>query len=338
MQTNMIQNTLASYPATRLRRLRSKPFFRSLVQEHEVRVTDLICPLFVLPGKRQKVAIESMPDVYRFSIDQLVVEVEALVKLGILAAILFPVIPTELKTAEASAAYDEDGLIPQAVRAIKQGFPDFAVITDLALDPYTSHGQDGVIDADGYVLNDETNTILVKQALAHAEAGADMVAPSDMMDGRVGCIRSALEQQGHRQTAILAYTAKYASAFYGPFRDAVNSKAALGKADKLAYQMHPAQRNEALHEAALDIQEGADIIMVKPGLPYLDVLYCLKQQFAKPTFVYQVSGEYAMLQAAAKQGWLELEPCMMESLLAFKRAGADAILTYFAKQAAQFLV
>lgn len=327
-----------SYPHIRMRRLRAKAFTRKLVQEHRLAVADLICPLFVIPGKKQKIAVSSMPGVYRFSIDALLYEIEALVRLGIPAAVLFPVIPPECKSPDGHAAVQSDGLVPQAVAAIKQRFPEFGVITDVALDPYTDHGQDGLLNAAGYVRNDQTIQLLAQQALVHVAAGADMVAPSDMMDGRIGMIRSALEQHGYTETPILAYTAKYASAFYGPFRDAVGSRQALGKADKLSYQMHPSQTNEALHEAELDIAEGADILLVKPGLPYLDVLYRIKTQFAKPVAVYQVSGEYAMLQAAAQNQWLELEPCMIESLLAFKRAGADVILTYFAKQAAQWLV
>ena len=326
------------YPDTRMRRLRAGAFIRNLVQEHHLAVTDLICPLFVLPGKKQKVAIASMPDICRFSVDRLLYEVESLVQLSVPAGIVFPVIPEEWKDQEGSYALDAEGLVPEAIAAIKQRFPNFGVITDVALDPYTSHGQDGCIDMQGYVLNDQTNRILAQQALLHAAAGADMVAPSDMMDGRVGIIRKALEQQGYTATAILAYTAKYASAFYGPFRDAIGSKQSLGQSSKASYQMHPAQANEALHEAALDLAEGADMLMVKPGLPYLDVLYRVKAKFAKPIAAYQVSGEYAMLQAAAQQNWLELEPCALESLLAFKRAGADAIVTYFAKQAAQWML
>jgi porphobilinogen synthase len=291
----------------------------------------------VLEGEAQRESVASMPGIERLSIDELLHEAAEIYGLGIPAIALFPVTPADRKSEDAREAYNPDGLAQRAVRAIKEKLPDLGVITDVALDPFTTHGQDGLIDAGGYVLNDETVEVLVKQALSHAAAGADIVAPSDMMDGRIGAIRHALEQEGHRNTRILAYSAKYASSFYGPFRDAVGSAASLGGGDKYSYQMDPANSDESLREVALDLEEGADIVMIKPGLPYLDIVRRIKDAFGAPTFVYQVSGEYAMLKAAAQHGWLEEPAVVMESLLAIKRAGADAILTYFAKQAGRWL-
>jgi len=325
------------FPKTRLRRMRSAPFSRRLMAETRLTVDDLIYPLFILEGKNRKEPIHSMPGIHRISIDLLLKEAEEILKLGIPAIALFPVIDIEKKTLLAEEAYNPDGLVQSAVRQLKKSFPELGIITDVALDPYTSHGQDGIIDNKGYVLNDATATILAKQALSHAEAGADIIAPSDMMDGRIGIIRDALESTQFTQTLILAYAAKYASSFYGPFREAVGSAAALGKADKHQYQMDPRNKEEALHEVALDLQEGADIIMIKPGLPYLDIVQQTKSLFQVPTFVYQVSGEYAMLKATAQLGWLDEKATVMESLIAIKRAGADAILTYFAKQVAEWL-
>jgi porphobilinogen synthase len=325
------------FPKTRLRRLRANPFSRRLMAETQLTVDDLIYPMFIIEGKNQREAIQSMPGVMRVSLDLLLKEAEELVRLGVPAVALFPVIDSTKKTLQAEESYHPDGLVQRAVRQLKQYFPELGVITDVALDPYTSHGQDGVIDDKGYVLNDETVDILVKQALSHASSGADVVAPSDMMDGRIGRIRDALENAGFVNTCILAYSAKYASSFYGPFREAVGSAKALGKADKFQYQMDPRNADEALHEVALDLAEGADIVMIKPGMPYLDIVKQTKEQFRAPTFVYQVSGEYAMLKAAAQAGWLEERAVVMESLIAIKRAGADAILTYFAKQAAEWL-
>lgn len=325
------------FPKTRLRRLRFSPFARQLVAENQLSVQDLIYPIFLLEGEKQRQPIASMPGLERISLDYLLTEAETLLALGIPAIALFPVIDQSKKSLYAEQAYAADGLVQTAVRALKQAFPTLGVITDVALDPYTSHGQDGVINESAYVVNDQTVEILVKQALSHAAAGADMVAPSDMMDGRIGAIRGALDAAGFVNTGILAYSAKYASGFYGPFRDAVGSATALGQADKYQYQMDPCNADEALHEVALDLAEGADIVMVKPGMAYLDVLHRVKQQFKMPTFVYQVSGEYAMLKAAAQNGWLNERATVMESLLAFKRAGADAILTYYAKQVAEWL-
>lgn len=325
------------YPFTRLRRMRSMAFSRRLMAETHLAVGDLIYPLFIVEGKKQRVAIHSMPDIERLSIDLLLKEAEDLAELGIPAIALFPVIENTKKTLLAEEAYRSKGLIQRAVRELKKTFPDLGIITDVALDPYTSHGQDGIVDKKGYVLNDETVAILIKQALSHAEAGADIVAPSDMMDGRIGAIREALEAEKFMNTKILAYSAKYASSFYQPFRDAVGSTKALGKADKFQYQMDPRNKDEALHEIALDLQEGADIVMIKPGMPYLDIVKQAKEYFGVPTFVYQVSGEYAMLKAAAQRGWLDEKAIVMESLLSIKRAGADAILTYFAKQAARWV-
>jgi porphobilinogen synthase len=317
--------------------MRRDDFSRRLMRESRLSCDDLIYPMFVLDGEGQREAVASMPGIERLSIDLLLKEAEALVALGIPAVALFPVTPVEQKTEDAREAWNPDGLAQRAVRALKAAFPELGVITDVALDPFTTHGQDGLIDASGYVLNDETVAVLVKQALSHAEAGADVVAPSDMMDGRIGQIREALEAAGHIHTRILAYAAKYASSFYGPFRDAVGSAANLGAGNKFTYQMDPANSDEALWEVALDLEEGADMVMVKPGMPYLDIVRRIKEQFAAPTLVYQVSGEYAMLMAAAQNGWLDERAVVMESLLGFKRAGADAILTYFAKRVAGWL-
>ncbi|MDF1628702.1 MAG: porphobilinogen synthase [Alcanivoracaceae bacterium] len=325
------------WPATRLRRMRRDDFSRRLMQQTVLTAADLICPMFVIEGSNQRESIASMPGVERLSIDLLVAEVQRLRQLDIPAVALFPVTPQQAKSLDAAEAWNPNGLAQRAVRAIKEAVPDMGVITDVALDPFTSHGQDGIIDGDGYVMNDITIEALVKQALSHAEAGADVVAPSDMMDGRIGAIRSALEQASYVHTRILAYSAKYASAYYGPFRDAVGSAGNLGKADKKTYQMDPANADEALHEVALDLQEGADMIMVKPGMPYLDIVRAVKDTFRAPTFVYQVSGEYAMHMAAFQNGWLDADKVILESLTCIKRAGADGILTYFAPRAAELL-
>jgi len=330
-------HTPAPFPSNRPRRLRRDTFTRELVREHRLHPADLIYPVFVLDGQNRREAVASMPGVERLSLDLLLPVAEDCVKLGIPVMALFPVIDQSLKTPDGKEATNPDGLVPRVVRAIKSHFPQLGVMTDVALDPYTSHGQDGVLDENNYILNDPTVAILVQQALTQACAGVDIVAPSDMMDGRVGAIRQALEAQGHIHTRIMAYSAKYASAFYGPFRDAVGSAANLGKADKKVYQMYPGNSNEALREVALDLAEGADMVMVKPGMPYLDIVRRVKDEFAVPTFAYQVSGEYAMLKAAAQNGWLDHDAVMMESLLAFKRAGADGILTYFARDAARLL-
>ena len=324
----------APWPATRLRRMRRDDFSRRLMRENTLTVDDLIYPVFVLEGSNQTEAVPSMPGVERMSIDLLVKEAEALATLGVPAMALFPVTPADVKTLDGREAWNPEGLAQRAVRAIKAAVPDMGIITDGALDPFTTHGQDGIIDDNGYVLNDVTVDALVKQALSQAEAGADVIAPSDMMDGRIGEIRNALEAHGHIHTRIMAYSAKYASAYYGPFRDAVGSAGNLGKADKTTYQMDPANADEALHEIALDLAEGADMVMVKPGMPYLDVVRRVKDEFKVPVYAYQVSGEYAMHMAAFQNGWLDQDKVMMESLLAFKRAGADGILTYFAKAAA----
>lgn len=329
--------TPTGFPIQRLRRLRKDAFSRNLMRENNLTAHDLIYPCFVLDGQQQKQAVSSMPGVNRLSIDLLLKEAEIIHKLGVPAIALFPVTPDNVKTLDAREAYNPEGLAQRTVRALKAEFPELGVITDVALDPFTTHGQDGLIDDDGYIVNDETVEVLIKQALSHAQAGVDIVAPSDMMDGRIGAIRQQLEAQGHIHTRILAYSAKYASSFYGPFRDAVGSAGNLGAGNKFSYQMDPANSDEALHEVALDINEGADMIMVKPGMPYLDVLRRIKDTFQKPTFAYQVSGEYAMLKAAAQNGWLDEQATVMESLLAFKRAGADGILTYFAKDVAQQL-
>jgi len=307
------------------------------MRENHLHVDDLIYPMFVIEGEATRQAIESMPGIERLSIDELLKEAEELVKLGIPAIALFPVTAADKKSEDAAEAWNPDGLAQTAVKALKEKFPELGVITDVALDPYTTHGQDGLVDEQGYVLNDETVEALVKQAVSHADAGADIVAPSDMMDGRVAAIRSALEKSGHTNTRILAYSAKYASAFYGPFREAVGSSKNLGSGDKKTYQMDPANADEALREVDLDVKEGADIVMVKPALPYLDIVRRVKETFAMPTFVYQVSGEYAMLKAASMNGWLDERSTVMESLLACKRAGADAILTYYAKQVAEWM-
>ena len=325
------------FPKTRMRRLRKQQFTRSLVAENTLTAKDLIYPMFVLKGENQREAVPSMPGVERLSIDLLVAEAKELVKLGIPAIALFPVTPMPAKSLCASEAFNPEGLAQKAVRAIKQAVPEIAVITDVALDPFTSHGQDGLIDDSGYVLNDETIDVLVKQALSHAAAGADIIAPSDMMDGRVAALRQALEQHGYINTCIMAYSAKYASSYYGPFRDAVGSAGNIKGGNKKNYQMDPANSDEAMREIALDIQEGADMVMVKPGMPYLDIVRRCKDEFKVPTFAYQVSGEYAMHQAAFANGWLNEDEVILESLLAFKRAGADGILTYFAKQAARLL-
>ena len=314
--------------------MRRDDFSRRLARETRLGVDDLILPVFVLDGSRRTEPVVSMPGVYRRTVDDLLPVAEQALALGIPAIVLFPVIEPALKTTGAEEAFNAKGLVPRCVRELKSRFPDLGVITDVALDPYTLHGQDGLIDSSGYVVNDETLAALEKQALTHAEAGADIVSPSDMMDGRVGAIRRALDAKGFVHARILAYSAKYASAFYGPFRDAVGSGANLGKGDKKTYQMDPANSDEALHEIALDLEEGADMIMVKPAMPYLDVVWRAKERFGVPTFVYQVSGEYAMLQAAAAQGWIDGPACMMEALVGFKRAGADAVLTYFALEAA----
>jgi porphobilinogen synthase len=325
------------FPRVRMRRMRRDDFSRRLMRETRLTADDLIQPVFVMEGKNRAEAVVSMPGIERVTTDLLLRQVEKLLKLGVPAIALFPVVASSKKDSKAKEAFNPKGLVPQTVRALKKNFPELGVITDIALDPYTSHGQDGLIDNSGYVLNDETVAVLVKQALAHAAAGADVVAPSDMMDGRIGAIRDALEKAGHVHTRILAYSAKYASNFYGPFRDAVGSAASLGKGSKDSYQMDPANSDEALREVALDLEEGADMVMVKPGLPYLDIVRRVKDKFGVPTFVYQVSGEYAMLMAAAKNGWLDERAGIMESLACIKRAGADAILTYFAERAAGWL-
>jgi porphobilinogen synthase len=326
-----------SFPNTRMRRMRADDFSRRLMRETRLAEDDLIWPVFVLDGKDQSEPVASMPGVQRMSIDRLLERAAECLNLGVPAIALFPVTPDGAKSEDAHEAYNPEGLAQRAVRALKKNLPELGVITDVALDPFTSHGQDGLIDDSGYVLNDETVEVLVRQALSHAEAGADVVAPSDMMDGRIGAIRRALEKHGHRNTRILAYAAKYASGFYGPFRDAVGSAASLGGGNKYSYQMDPANADEALREVALDLEEGADMVMVKPGLPYLDIVHRVKQAFGAPTLVYQVSGEYAMLKAASDHGWLDEESVVMESLTSIKRAGADAILTYYALQAAEWI-
>lgn len=328
---------MRQFPVTRLRRLRMRDFSRRLSAETRLSTHDFICPMFLLPGNNQRQPIPSMPGIERLTLDHLLEEIQILQQLDIQAVALFPVTPIEFRTADAEEAYNPESLIPTAIRAIKANFPAMGVITDVALDPYTLHGHDGLLSATGEILNDKTNAVLVKQALCYAEAGVDALAPSDMMDGRIGAIRQALEAQGYVNTQIIAYSAKYASQFYGPFREAIGSDKTLQGLSKQTYQMDPANSHEALHEVALDLAEGADIVMVKPGMPYLDVVYRVKQRFAVPTFVYQVSGEYSMLKMAIAQGCLRERPAILESLLAIKRAGADAILTYFAKQAAQWL-
>ena len=321
----------------RMRRMRKDAFSRAMMREHVLTAADLIYPVFVVEGKNQREKISSMPGVERLSVDLLLPVAEECVALGIPAMALFPVINSTLKTPDGIEATNPKGLVPRAVRELKQRFPELGILTDVALDPYTSHGQDGVMNSDGYVLNDETCALLIKQALAQAEAGVDIVAPSDMMDGRIGAIRGALESHRHIHTRIMAYSAKYASAFYGPFREAVGSSANLGKGDKSTYQMDPANSDEALREVALDIAEGADMVMVKPGMPYLDIVRRVKDEFKMPTFAYQVSGEYAMIKAAAQNGWLDHDKAMMEAMFAFKRAGADGVLTYFARDIARRL-
>ena len=326
-----------NFPRTRMRRMRYNDFSRRLMREHRLYVDDLIYPMFVTEGTNQREPISSMPGIERFSLDLLLEQAGEIYNLGIPAIALFPVTPADKKSDDAAEAYNPDGLAQRSVRALKKAFPELGIITDVALDPFTSHGQDGLINLDGYVINDETINVLVKQALSHAEAGADIVAPSDMMDGRIGAIRQALEAQNQINTLILAYSAKYASSFYGPFRDAVGSAGNLGKSNKYSYQMDPANSDEAMREIRLDIQEGADMVMVKPGMPYLDIIRRVKDQYGVPTFAYQVSGEYAMIKAAAMNGWLDEKQVVLESLLAFKRAGSDAILTYYAKSVAQWL-
>jgi len=325
------------FPMFRPRRMRHDDFSRRLMREHTLTAHDLIWPVFVMEGTQQRQAIPSMPGVERLTLDLLIEEAKAAYALGIPMLAIFPVVEQDKKSLDAAEAFNTDGLVPRVVRALKAAVPELGIMTDIALDPYTSHGQDGLIDNAGYVLNDETTQVLVKQALCHAQAGADVVAPSDMMDGRIGAIRDALEGVGAIHTRIMAYSAKYASAYYGPFRDAVGSAANLGKADKKTYQMDPANSNEALHEVGMDLHEGADMVMVKPGIPYLDIVRRVKDTFSAPTYVYHVSGEYAMLKAASMQGWIDERAVVMETLLSCKRAGADGILTYYAKQAAQWL-
>ena len=326
-----------TFPQTRMRRMRRDAFSRNLMREHTLTAHDLIYPVFVTEGEKLRMPIASMPNQFRLSLDELLRVAEHAAKLEIPALALFPVIEAHKKTLDGREAFNPDGLIPRVVRELKKQFPELGIITDGALDPYTSHGQDGLIDENGYVLNDETTEVLVQQSLCNAQAGADVIAPSDMMDGRIGEIRRALEAHDFQLTKIMSYAAKYASHFYGPFRDAVGSAGNLGKADKKTYQMDPANVNEALHEVGMDLAEGADMVMVKPGMPYLDVIRAVKETFQAPTLAYQVSGEYAMLCAAAQNGWLDLDSCMLESLVAFKRAGADGILTYFALEAAELL-
>jgi porphobilinogen synthase len=328
---------MSVFPHFRPRRMRRDDFSRRLMREHRLTTDDLIYPVFIVEGSKVRQPVASMPGVERVSVDLLLDVAEQCVTLGVPVLALFPAIEPSLKTPDGIEAANPDGLIPRAVRALKARFPELGILTDVALDPYTSHGQDGVLDAQGYVLNDETSAILVRQARTQAEAGVDIVAPSDMMDGRIGAVREMLEEGGWIHTRIMAYAAKYASAFYGPFRDAVGSAANLGKSNKMTYQMDPANSDEALREVALDIHEGADMVMVKPGMPYLDIVRRVKDEFRYPTYVYQVSGEYAMLKAAAQNGWLDHDKVMLESLLAFKRAGADGILTYFALDAARLL-
>lgn len=330
-------NNSINFPQTRMRRMRYHDFSRRLMSENQLSSNDLIYPLFVIEGENKKEAVASMPGVERLSIDLLVAEAKQCYALGIPMLALFPVTPASVKSADAAEAYNPEGLAQRAVRAIKAACPELGVMTDVALDPFTSHGQDGLINEQGYVVNDETVAVLVKQALSHAQAGADVVAPSDMMDGRIGAIREALETEGYINTQILAYSAKYASSFYGPFRDAVGSAGNLGKGNKFSYQMDPANSDEALREVQLDLQEGADMVMVKPGMPYLDIIRRVKDEFAIPVFAYQVSGEYAMLKAASLNGWLDEQQVVLESLLSFKRAGSDAVLTYYAKVVAEWL-
>jgi len=333
----MSHRASGAYPRTRLRRMRRDAFSRRLMRETTLTPADFIYPMFVIEGNRRREPVPSMPDVERVTIDELLREGERLLELGVPAAALFPVTDSSRKTEDGREAFNPDGLAQRAVRALKRALPELGVITDVALDPFTTHGLDGVVDSTGYVLNDVTVEVLVKQSLSHAEAGADVVAPSDMMDGRIGAIRQALEEAGHVNTRILAYSAKYASSYYGPFRDAVGSAGALGKGTKYEFQMDPANSDEALREVALDLEEGADMIMIKPGMPYLDIVRRVKDEFGAPTFVYQVSGEYAMIMAAARNGWLDERAVALESLLGIRRAGADGILTYFALKAAAWL-
>jgi porphobilinogen synthase len=328
---------VAQFPAIRMRRMRKDAFSRAMMRENVLTPADLIYPVFIVDGKNHREKVASMPGVERLSVDLLLAVAEECVELGVPVMALFPVINPTLKTPDGIEATNPEGLVPRAIRELKQRFPELGILTDVALDPFTSHGQDGVINADGYVLNDETVDILTRQALTQAAAGADIVAPSDMMDGRIGAVRAALESHKHIYTRIMAYSAKYASAFYGPFRDAVGSATNLGKSDKCTYQMDPANSDEALREVALDIAEGADMVMVKPGMPYLDIVRRVKDEFKVPTFAYQVSGEYAMIKAAAQNGWLDHDKAMMEAMLAFKRAGADGVLTYFARDIARLL-
>jgi porphobilinogen synthase len=330
-------NILSQFPQKRMRRLRKDDFSRRMVREHRLSADDFIYPVFVIEGNNRTEPVPSMPGVERMTLDRLLPVAEKCLKLGVPAMALFPLIDPALKTLDGKEATNAEGLIPRVVAALKKNFPELGIMTDAALDPYTSHGQDGVMDDSGYTLNDITLAILCKQALTQAQAGVDIVAPSDMMDGRIGAIRRSLDEGKHIHTKIMAYSAKYASGFYGPFRDAVGSAANLGKGNKMTYQMDPANSNEALWEVGLDLQEGADMVMVKPGMPYLDIVRRVKDEYQAPTFVYQVSGEYAMLQAAFKNGWLDEKKCALEALLAFKRAGADGILTYFALQAAEWL-
>ncbi|WP_040977034.1 porphobilinogen synthase [Necropsobacter massiliensis] len=333
----MTEQIIGGFPARRLRRMRKHDFSRRLMAENKLTVDDLIYPVFIIEGENRREAVPSMPRVERLTVDQLLIEAGLLVKYGVPVIALFPVVGQEHKSLGAEEAYNPDGLVQRAVKALKARYPELGVLTDVALDPYTVHGQDGIIDETGYVLNDTTTDVLIKQALSHAAAGADIVAPSDMMDGRIGKIRTALEQHGFINTQIMAYSAKYASDYYGPFRDAVGSSSNLKGGNKKTYQLDPANGDEGLQEVALDIREGADMVMVKPGMPYLDMVYRVKNYFGVPTFAYQVSGEYAMHMAAIQNGWLKERACIMEGLLCFKRAGADGILTYFAKQVAEWL-
>lgn len=329
--------TLGQYPNKRMRRMRRDAFTRDLMRENTLSAADFIYPVFVLDGNNHEESVASMPGVKRVTLDKLLLQAEQCVKLGIPVMALFPVIDASLKTEDAREAFNPDGLVPRVVATLKREFPQLGIMTDIALDPYTSHGQDGLLDAGGYVMNEETIAVLVQQAQVHAVAGADIVAPSDMMDGRIGAVRAALDAKGCIHTRIMAYSAKYASSFYGPFRDAVGSSANLGAGNKYTYQMDPGNSDEALWEVGLDLQEGADMVMVKPGMPYLDIVRRVKDEFKAPTFAYQVSGEYAMLKAAAQNGWLNEQACVLEALLSFKRAGADGILTYFALDAARWL-
>ena len=326
------------YPHSRPRRMRKDDFSRRLMRENTLTANDLIYPVFVIEGENKREAIDSMPGVERLSIDLLLEEAKLIAALGVPAMAIFPVVGEKNKSDLAEEAYNPEGLAQRTVRALKAAVPELGVITDVALDPFTSHGQDGLMNDEGYIINDETVEVLVKQAVSHAQAGADIVAPSDMMDGRIGAIRKALETEGYRNTRILAYSAKYASSFYGPFRDAVGSAGNLGGGNKYSYQMDPANSDEALHEVALDLQEGADMVMIKPGMPYLDIVRRIKDEFKAPTYIYQVSGEYAMLKAAGQNGWIDEKACVLEALISMKRAGGDGILTYYAKEVAEWLI